>query len=561
MDLSKTALSARIRRRSNTVRKAASTGFLLRERLLETLLREIAEGKLEEGQRFPPRRTLGRVWGVSKETTTYAIAKLKREGLLEKSNRKTLMVAAGALARAKRMISAGRRSGASKCPELVHQAEVPSALPNKAASVPPAGNPYGNPFLHAQLVKSLLVELASGTYLEGRAFLSRRAIEKHWEVSKWTAHRAWGELLRHELLQQISQRRWVVHPGAIDRACLLLSEKPQPSLPPPQTWESRRNRILHGSNRPQGYRLLAIHDEGEVTEEALARIRFLMANPGREQPGRRHLAFFQQEVARNFCEADFFYDDGSPAALSMLLQHLTSSQYHGVAVFRNNLFHSRQPLFEQLRPLGLPVAAVLCHCEGEANVSIDCNDVQGGFTTMQVLLQNGHRNITVLAGDLERPFVHRRLQGALDCLRRMNLEQEVRLEVLPTPDGKSASRCLARVLRRRNPPGALMFLWNKQLRDCDGVFDRFRPEVPRKLSVLGCGALIFRTRLFGVPDTVLWDSETIGKLAARQLLGLIHGDPIEHAIQLEMPYIKNGTVGFITTPRTHCSRTRRQSYL
>ncbi len=518
--------------------------FPLKERLLESLLREIAEGKLEEGQRFPPRRTLERVWGVSKRTTTYSLVWLKRQGLIKKSNRKTLMVAAGALTSAKRLVAARVGKGAS-CPALLPRDAVGSEA-SAETTLPPATNPYSNPFLHAQLVKSLLVELASGTYLEGRDFLSRREIEKLWRVSKWTAHRAWGELRLHGLLQQASQRRWVVHPGAIDRACLLLSEKPQPALPSPQTWENRRIRILHGDNRPQGYRLLAIHDEGEITEERLARIRYLIANPGRELVGNRHLSFFQQEVARNFCEADFFYDDGSPAALGMILQHLSSGRYDGVAVFRNYLFHSRQPLFEQLRPLGLPVAAVLCHCEGEANVSIDCNDVQGGFTAMQILLQNGHRKISILSGDLDRPFVQRRMQGAMDCLRWMNLEQEVSLEILDTPDGTSARRCLTRVLRRRRPPGALLFLWNKQLNDCNGVFDRFRPKVPRKLSVIVCGDLIFRTRLFGMPDTVLWDSETIGRIAARQLLGLIHGDPIERVILLEMPYLNNGTVAPIS---------------
>jgi len=241
-------------------------------------------------------------------------------------------------------------------------------------------------------------------------------------------------------------------------------------------------------------------------------------------------------------EADYFYDDGSPSARDLLREHLASGQYHGAAVFRNNLFHSRQSLFQQVAALQLPVAAVLCHCEGEADVSIDCNDVQGGFTAMRVLLENGHRRILVLAGDLDRPFLQRRLEGVMDCVRRMELKDEPSLEVVPTPDAASSSRCLARALRRRDPPGALLFLWNKQLPDCDRVFERLRPLVPRKISVIACGAVFFRTRLFGIPDTVLWDAEEIGRTAARQLLGLIHGDPIQRAIQLEMPYIKHGTV-------------------
>lgn len=533
--------NSRIRRSPRDGRQTVTrTDHLLRERLLEALLREITDGNLKEGQRFPPRRTLENTWGVSKETLAHATAWLQGQGLIEKTNRKTIVVAAGALAAA-RKLAASRSKGRLRRPALARKTEGESVL-TKGATGPQTLNREGSTFLHAQLVKSLLVELASGTYGEDSPFLTRRKVATLWRVSKSTADRAWMELTRSGLIRQVTLRRWLVCPGAMNRACLLLAEQPQPALPPPKTWQSRRNRILQGDGRPEGYRLLAIHDDGNITHEDLARICFLVAHPVREMPGRHHLAFFQQEIARNFCEADYFYDDGSPSARDLLQEHLASGQYHGVAVFRNNLFHSRQSLFRQVAALQLPVAAVLSHCEGEADVSIDCNDVQGGFTAMRVLLEKKHRRILVLAGDLDRPFLQRRLEGVMDCVRRMDLKGEVSLEVVPTPDAASASRGLARALRRRHPPGALLFLWNKQLQDCDRVFDRLRPLVPRQISVIACGAIIFRTRLFGIPDTVLWDAEEIGRIAARQLLGLVHGDPIQRAIQLEMPYIKHGTV-------------------
>lgn len=522
-------------------RQTKSTRWLLRDRLVRALLLEIAEGKIEGGQRFPPRRTLESFWGVSKETAARAVDRLKQQGLVAKSNRKTLVVTAKALPLAKRLLSVSR-SGEGEYPALVPAGVRSSPQKGSDPQRPQVATPYGNSFLHAQLTKSLLVELASGTYAEDGPFLTRRQVAILWRVSKATTDRAWEELVRSGLLRQGSPRRWLVCPGAMNRASLLLAEKPQPALPSPQTWQSQRGQILHGDTRPEGYRLLAVHDEGNITLERLAQICYHVPHPGREIPGRRHLAFFQQEVARNFCEADYFYDDGSSSTWDALLEHLASVRYHGVAVFRNHLFHSRQPLLQRLRPLGLPIAAVLCHCEGEADLSIDCNDVQGGFTAMQVLLENGHRNIFVLAGDLERPFLQRRLEGAIDCLRRKNLGREAGVEVVPTPDKASCRRRLAQALRRRNPPSALLFLWNKQLRSCDEVFTRFQTSVPREISVMSCGALIFPTRLFGIPDTVHWNSEEIGRLAARQLLGLIHGKPVQHAIQLEMPYIKHGTV-------------------
>ena len=65
-------------------RQTMSTGLLLRDRLLATLLQEIAAGKIVEGERFPPRRTLEKVWGVSKETASFAIRHLQRHGLVAK---------------------------------------------------------------------------------------------------------------------------------------------------------------------------------------------------------------------------------------------------------------------------------------------------------------------------------------------------------------------------------------------------------------------------------------------------------------------------------------------
>ena len=48
--------------------------FLLSERLVDKLLGEIADGSLEEGQRFTPRRSLESTLRVSKETLAHATA-------------------------------------------------------------------------------------------------------------------------------------------------------------------------------------------------------------------------------------------------------------------------------------------------------------------------------------------------------------------------------------------------------------------------------------------------------------------------------------------------------
>jgi len=53
---------------------AMNKRFLLSERLVDKLLGEIADGSLEEGQRFTPRRSLESTLRVSKETLAHATA-------------------------------------------------------------------------------------------------------------------------------------------------------------------------------------------------------------------------------------------------------------------------------------------------------------------------------------------------------------------------------------------------------------------------------------------------------------------------------------------------------
>jgi DNA-binding LacI/PurR family transcriptional regulator len=82
------------------------------ERLAERVMEHLARDAWEPGGRLPPGRELAREFGVSLTTMQRAMRQLSREGLLKVQPRRPTVVAAGAGARARRLLSrlAGRQA-------------------------------------------------------------------------------------------------------------------------------------------------------------------------------------------------------------------------------------------------------------------------------------------------------------------------------------------------------------------------------------------------------------------------------------------------------------------
>lgn len=403
------------------------------------------------------------------------------------------------------------------------------------------------PFLYHRLTRSLLIEVASGIHEERGRFLSSRSIMRGWKVSQETLDKALAFLVEGRVLERRDRRRFLLAPGAIGRARLLLPRVPDAELDAPATWRNKRMSIL-GRRRSAAYRLAMIVDKPtniqEVKREGM--VRAFKDFPPPTHDGRWHLIAFMQEVNRRFCEADFFFDNGSPSNLRDILSHLDRKRLDGVAIWRRGLYFSRKGLLRELKKRNIPVVTVLDDCEGVADVSINFNNIAAGYRAMEVLVDHGHRDILMVSLPRYVANFEQRLEGARILLQERGLRGSVRVRRMEG-QGEVLARRARKIVEEvfgggTWRPTALFCPAIKFFKDAHPWFQKYGIKIPRDLSVIGCGSPLLLTPVQEKVDLMSQDFGKIGRVAAQTLIRLIEGQSVERTVQIDMPYRKGRTV-------------------
>ncbi len=512
------------------------------QQLAKALLLDLAKGIYPEGQRFPSRRRIEGLWSVSRPTVEHALGMLTDHGVIEADGHRMPRVATGAAATARQLLRKQPYINTAPLHSTVTGRDSTTAIPPGETS---SQSTRRSSFLYDHLIQSLMIELASGAHEEGRKFLSRRKIEAMWNVSRPTAERALGYLTAQKILvQSANQRSLHLAPGSVDRARLMLRQMPQTELPPPETWAIRRHRLI-GKSRPEGHRIAIIADEASVDRVRLQDISRLVT-PAYDSTGPNfpwYLVAFLREANRHFCDTEILHDDGSEESTTAILKVLSAHSFGGVVVVQRRKFYPRKRLLAQLKKTGTPVITFLDDCEGEADFSIDFNEVAAGYDAMQILVENGHRNILVLTGPPDRPFYHQRCDGALAYVKDAGLENEVKLRFLQVTGTQNPSPELKAIISNRKlRPTAIFSAAVHIFCRNDAIFKKYRLRVPRDISVIGCGNSNNKSEIYGPVDLMVRDVSLLGTITARTLIEMINGTPIPRTIQVEMPYLQNRTV-------------------
>lgn len=509
---------------------------LLKDRLVKTLVDEIASGAHVEKARFLPRRRIEKIWNVSNKTAHGALGWLREKGVLYRANRKLTLLAPGAIRTCRRL----RR--------FLPAEPLPPALPHSgwAEDETPASDstPRADALLCEHLVKSLLIEITSGAYPPRQRFLSRRAIEKMWKISASTVERARSALVARNILCQLNPRITALAPGAVERACLLLEQLPFSALPPPANWKTRRNRLLHGEDHPRGYRLGVVYSGPDIDPVTLD-LDTETRSPqdlNEQLVGKRHLIAFLREANRHFCETLFFRNHG-PDNIEEVLEIIVRRRVEGVAFIEMRRNDANEKLISLLKERGISVVTAFDNYNGLADASIECNETAAGYAAMKLLLEHGHRDLLLLVGKGDKPFLDRRREGAMACLAAMGLRKETRIREMTTGSGIDPAPRLRSLLKRKsNWPTAMLVVDTIQLHKLDRALWQSKVRIPQDISVVACGARGHQWKWYPLPDIMERDHCVMGEAAARQLIRLVHGEPVERALQLETPYFPRGTV-------------------
>lgn len=510
------------------------------DRLVVSLLNVIAYSEYIEGQQFLTRREVQHRWEVADKIALAALQALKDRGILEHKGRKTVVLSTGAITAARTTL----RSSPAILP-----------LPETASRATPTQARTPGDLRYRRLASSLLNEIASGAWPSEKKFLSRRAIEQIWQVSRKTADSANALLVAHGILRSSANGRLVVTPNATENACLLLDRWRHTELEPREHLKLKRNRLL--LQVPKGrrrFRLAVIHNSKLLVNPNQQ----WTANPseadlikGQPHPFRHLAGFFYTAVANN-CTVEFHCFDGEMNTVHRLTDLLSGKQLggsgpvDGVAIMPLMHQPNLERLITALQKNGLSTICAMNKYEGLADAVVECNETKAGFIAAKTLLDSGHRRILLIDKRVQHErFLKRRRMGILSCIENSGLRKHVTLlnrkvASASTTDAASILSCIRG--HRSPPPTAILFVDIKPLYCIEQTLWNAGVRFPKTVSAIVCGPRVTQSVYYGLIDTVDRDRFQLGQTTAAHLIQMLNGITVPRSTQIDTPYLKRGTV-------------------
>lgn len=277
------------------------------------------------------------------------------------------------------------------------------------------------------------------------------------------------------------------------------------------------------------------------------------------------------------------------AATSAALEHLRGRGYDvllyhlGYPQVRDDFFETMplagrvdgilslsMPLSEQhtlsLRALGLPLSSIGSHIEGWPSVGID--DVAAGALAINHLLNQGHRRIGLIAGQVDdarfdfTASVGRRL-GYEEALNSAGLELDDRLMVEGPHGIEGGAVAMTQLLGRPHLPTAVLAEYDELAIGAMWALRRAGLKVPGDVAIVGIDDMDMAR--FVDLTTVAQDVAAQGRIAAAQLVGLLGGEggsSDEHVLQPTRLILRGSTAPpgssagarAVAPPRKICER-------
>jgi LacI family transcriptional regulator len=132
-----------------------------------------------------------------------------------------------------------------------------------------------------------------------------------------------------------------------------------------------------------------------------------------------------------------------------------------------------------------PAVLANCFARGKAFQSFVPDEVQGGRTATEILLERGHRRIAFINGSFGVPCTTGRLKGYRTALSNYGLPFDADLLLTAKPDQDGGYRAGQRLLSMAHPPSGV-FCYNDRM--AMGLYDALREgglKIPDDMAVVG----------------------------------------------------------------------------
>jgi LacI family transcriptional regulator len=191
---------------------------------------------------------------------------------------------------------------------------------------------------------------------------------------------------------------------------------------------------------------------------------------------------------------------------------------------------------------GTPAALANCYEPDNAVYSVGCDEVGGGRRAAELLIEQGHRDIALLAGSPELVATHRRVDGFLSATAAAGLE--VREPVTAGWSIDEGYRAAMHLLDREDRPTGVLCANDRVAVGVVLAAARLGLSVPRDLSVVGYDDdENVAPHLVPQLTTIRLPHYEMGQEAMRAILRQLRGEPTQpEQVLLECPAVVRDSV-------------------
>jgi LacI family transcriptional regulator len=156
-------------------------------------------------------------------------------------------------------------------------------------------------------------------------------------------------------------------------------------------------------------------------------------------------------------------------------------------------------------------------------VTVESDDLLGGYAVTQHLLKLGHKRIAFLAGPPATPWTQERFEGYRRALRETGLDVDDKLVFQSGRSLEDGTKAAMQLINEGCDATAVQAINDPVAAGCTHVFLRQKLRIPEDISVAGFGNTTLSEH-FRVPlTTVSQPKHRLGLAAMEAMLQLLHG--------------------------------------
>jgi len=226
------------------------------------------------------------------------------------------------------------------------------------------------------------------------------------------------------------------------------------------------------------------------------------------------------------------YCSPSPSELPNFLKRLENSPVRGILTGAYGDLNSKLPVIYIDRVLSNP--ADTCY-------SVTCNNYQGGYEMMKLLLERGHRNIVIF---FNRRLMPDRLTGFYDAMKEAGLSDVEKRTFFWLEDSQyEAQKNLRQVLKKYPGFTAIACGSDPQMFLSADAMDRQGIDWRNRIALTGFGNLLGKDPVLPVAS-VDQHPYNLGYTAAENLISLIEGrsEELPHQTLIDVELVNTGNI-------------------